>query len=132
MLPLLLSLLLLFNAGHGPILKDCALASVNEYIHHRVMREQQIVLILTQGTSDSRGRRGGGPRKFLSSWNIMKRIYLKPLPMVLKLAAQGNVLKHLAKLEQDGIIVNSCRAVDRSLLLSLDTDLWCIVTDSQK
>ena len=69
---------------------------------------------------------------FLSSWHIMRLIYTKPFPFVLKMAAQHNVLKHLAKLQTDGVVENSRRvsvspSVAGAGLLSADLDLWCIV-----
>lgn len=67
----------------------------------------------------------------------MSLIYTKPFPFVLKMAAQHNVLKHLAKLEQDGIVVRShkisyCQhptvvVPGANILDRMDLDLWCLV-----
>ena len=111
------------------MLMDRALSTVSEYIHHRTLREQQIVLVLTQHTSLA--TRKTQVRSFMSSWQLVRAIYTKPLPLTLKLAAQNNVLKHLAKLEVDGLVMNSQRSMGAGavpgLLSLIDLDLWCVV-----
>jgi hypothetical protein len=99
---------------------------VNDYIHHRELREQQILAAMRRHAAEAPAQLG-----LLSSWRIMQLIYTKPFPFVLKMAAQHNVLKHLSKLESDGLIVNSSRLAVATgsrtgLYGGVDLDLWCV------
>ncbi|KAG9298990.1 hypothetical protein G9A89_020303 [Geosiphon pyriformis] len=77
--------------GHGSIVED-GMATLEQYIHHRLVREEQILLIL-KNTKD----RG---------WSITPReivgiLYAKH-PESIWLAAERGVILHLIKLESDG------------------------------
>lgn len=71
--------------GHGPIVDDPS-ALIDEYIAHRQMREQQILLAMLEGarTVD----------------DIVRRVY-PALPASLSDAAADSVRAHLAKLRDD-------------------------------
>jgi ribonuclease/clavin/mitogillin len=73
--------------GHGPLI-DNPSAYIDEYIHHRNQREEQILEVLGEGGE-------------LTSWEIMMKIYTDVDPR-LRRAADGNVRTHLRKLEKDG------------------------------
>ncbi|GAM84933.1 hypothetical protein ANO11243_029360 [Dothideomycetidae sp. 11243] len=78
--------------GHGPVIED-GKAKVQEYIKHRMEREQQIVGVLRSTPSD---REEGW-----TSMEMVKVIY-KEYPEHLHAPAEGSVLHVLHKLEQEG------------------------------
>ena len=133
--------------GHGPMIMGTGLATVTEYIHHRTIREQQIVVCLMHYTAskrhDTQANVSSSSQRYVSSWEIVNHIYCansnpsgssenkgntrtipKPtsLPFAIKLSAQNNVLKHLAKLQQERVVRKYS-----NLYFPLDIDLWCIV-----
>jgi hypothetical protein len=78
--------------GHGPIVPPPRGAQlVHDYIKHRQMREQQILAALAQGLSDVPA--------------ITRAIYPRNLRKGLRQAAERNVAAHLAKLKQEGRVV---------------------------
>ncbi|GLE01619.1 hypothetical protein PINS_up010453 [Pythium insidiosum] len=76
--------------AHGPVVHK-AMDKINEYITHRQQREDEIVAAM---------RAVGCP---VSSKQLVRRIYEK-LPMMLRIAAQRAVDKHLDKLVRDGVV----------------------------
>ena len=78
--------------GHGPIVPPPRGAKlVYDYIQHRQMREQQILAALTQGLSEVPA--------------ITRAVYPRNLRKGLRQAAERNVAAHLAKLKQEGRVV---------------------------
>lgn len=77
--------------AHGPVVPD-AMAKIDEYIAHRLEREQQVLGALEKAAS--------APAASLSSAQIVREIY-EELPFLLRLAAQKAVDKHLRKLEAE-------------------------------
>jgi endoribonuclease LACTB2 len=85
------------GAGHGPVVGRNVLEKIDEYIHHRELRETQICDCL----------RSAGPKQkslWLSSWDIVTRVYSPSLPFSTKISAQINVLHHLEKLQTDAVV----------------------------
>ncbi|KAJ0406999.1 hypothetical protein ATCC90586_009219 [Pythium insidiosum] len=76
--------------AHGPVVHR-ALDKINEYISHRQQREDEIIAAMKDV---------GRP---VSSKELVSRIYEK-LPMMLRIAAQRAVDKHLDKLVHDGVV----------------------------
>jgi len=76
--------------AHGKIVFD-AQPWVAGYVHHRNMREQQVLAALERGICDVD--------------DIVKAIYPRNLKRALRNAAAGNVRQHLAKLTKDGLVV---------------------------
>lgn len=77
--------------GHGPVLRDNALAKIDEYIAHRNKREEQILQALTQKQSE------GGAKAWLTSLELVPLVY-GMLPSGVFLSAQANLVHHLQKL----------------------------------
>lgn len=75
--------------GHGPLIHD-PVQRLDEYIRHRLEREQQVLAVLAEGVP-------------LTSWEIMERIY-RDIDSRLRRAADGNVRTHLRKLQAEGRI----------------------------
>lgn len=75
--------------AHGPVVTDAG-AKIDEYIQHRVEREQQVLEALQKAPAPSA----------LSSAQIVLEVY-EELPFLLRLAAQKAVDKHLRKLEAE-------------------------------
>jgi len=73
--------------GHGPIIHE-PLAYIDDYIRHRLEREEQILGVLADA-----------PER--TSWEITERLYTDIDPR-LRRAADGNVRTHLRKLEKEG------------------------------
>ena len=69
------------------------LSKINEYISHRLTREEQILKFLNANKN-----------RWTSSWDIMATIYGN-LQFHLKFSAHLNVTNHLQKLISDGVIV---------------------------
>ena len=78
--------------GHGDVVND-PLSKINEYISHRLTREEQILKFLNANKN-----------RWTSSWDIMATIYGN-LQFHLKFSAHLNVTNHLQKLLSDGVIV---------------------------
>ncbi len=78
--------------GHGDIVTD-PLNKINEYISHRLTREEQILKVLSANS-----------QRWTSSWDIMSIVYGN-LKIHLKFSAHLNVSNHLEKLLKDGVIV---------------------------
>jgi endoribonuclease LACTB2 len=98
--------------GHGKVIKGNALEKVDEYIAHRMQREEQIYQVLVaeqqkqKQHSNSRVQSSDNPQRAaggagLTSWEIVGRVY-GPISFFVKVSAQWNVLHHLTKLEKEG------------------------------
>ena len=91
--------------GHGPVIKDSAIAKVEEYITHREGREEEIYHTLKQyyhkmiGSSSSSS--SSSFSGYLTSFEIVTQIY-GPLHIVMRASAQNGVMQHLNKLRNDG------------------------------
>jgi len=81
--------------GHGCLLLHSALSTIDDYIHHRELREQQIVKLLTNKCI------------YMSSWEITKTIYDNKLSYIVLLSAHGNIFKHLLKLNENKVVIHS-------------------------
>lgn len=88
--------------GHGPIIRANALAKIDEYIRHRLQREDKLMECLT----------GLPQNAWISSLDLVPLVYGKLSPTVI-LSAQGNLRHHLSKLLKD-------KNVDYRW-----PDLWC-------
>jgi len=75
--------------GHGPLIENPR-EYIDEYIHHRNEREQQILGVLAEGGE-------------MTSWDIMIKVYTD-VDQRLRRAADGNVRTHLRKLEKEARI----------------------------
>ncbi|NXN86884.1 LACB2 Endoribonuclease, partial [Bombycilla garrulus] len=75
--------------GHGPVVRD-ANTRIQNYISHRLAREQQIVSVFQMNTG-----------KPYTSSELVKMVY-KEIPENLLPAAERNLLVHLKKLEKEG------------------------------
>lgn len=78
--------------GHGLIIHGQALEKVDEYIHHRIIRERQIIDALKGSTN------------WISSWELVPRVYGE-LSMDIKLSAQWNLHHHLSKLRKEEKVI---------------------------
>ena len=78
--------------GHGDVVTD-PLSKVNEYILHRLTREEQILKVLN-----------ASKHRWINSWDITSIVYGN-LKFHVKFSAQLNVTNHLQKLVSDGVIV---------------------------
>jgi len=76
--------------GHGPIVRTRALEHVDAYLENRQKRDRQLVAALS-----------AHPDTWLSSWELVPLVY-GPLPLAVRLSAQGNLLHHLQKLRAEG------------------------------
>ena len=74
-------------SGHGPVI-DAPETKIQEYIHHRMERERQIVATLS-------------PTDSKTSMDITNIVYPN-LSAFIKLGAVSNVKHHLTKLIKDG------------------------------
>ncbi len=76
--------------GHGQTVQN-ATARVNWYIHHRQRREEQVLAALDSGSS--------------TADEIVRRVYPGNLRSNLRAAAASNVATHLAKLVEEGRVL---------------------------
>jgi endoribonuclease LACTB2 len=86
--------------GHGPIIRHNALQKIEEYIEHRLQREQQILQVLSTLLTTT------SPSTSITSLELVSLIY-QQLPWMLTLSAQANVLHHLKKLCKEGNVEES-------------------------
>jgi glyoxylase-like metal-dependent hydrolase (beta-lactamase superfamily II) len=73
--------------GHGPVIED-PLALIDEYQHHRRLRDAQVSACLREGLTDPDA--------------IVVRIYPDLIPQ-LRPAARATVEAHIEKLREDGV-----------------------------
>lgn len=76
--------------GHGPLIPD-ARAKIEEYLAHRLMREQQVLDAVMRGLSEP--------------CRIVKEIYAE-VPAILHPAAEQSVRQHLRKLVEERRVVD--------------------------
>ncbi|KAK4704001.1 endoribonuclease LACTB2, partial [Phenoliferia sp. Uapishka_3] len=78
--------------GHGEIVVD-GRAKIEEYLRHRVMREEQVLKGLRESS--------GGEREMTAS-SLTEKIYANTIPESLIPAATRGIILHLEKLEKEG------------------------------
>lgn len=89
--------------GHGPVIRDGAVARIEEYIYHRGLRETQILDCLESIRINGQGN------AWSTSRDITALIYGN-ISWAVKLSAQYVVGQHLDKLHKDGSV--ECRWPD--------------------
>jgi glyoxylase-like metal-dependent hydrolase (beta-lactamase superfamily II) len=87
--------------GHGPVIEDGP-SKILEYIHHRKMREDQVIKVLKSKKQEP-GVVAGEPDAW-TSMEIVKFIY-RDVPEDLHLPAHGGILQILMKLEREEKVV---------------------------
>lgn len=76
--------------GHGPIIQENALGKIDEYIHHRLKREDQVLDALRKQSKD----------QWVTSLELVEMVYGR-LSSGVFLSAQSNLRHHLSKLLKD-------------------------------
>jgi ribonuclease/clavin/mitogillin len=76
--------------GHGPVVRTQALQHIDKYIENRNERERRICDVLAASAS-----------RYYTSLQLVPLVY-GPLPWVVRVSAQGNLLHHLRKLRKEG------------------------------
>ena len=81
------------------MIRDNALLKIEEYIHHRMLREEQILaelqkLLAAAGDNDE-------VSDTITSLELVSKVYGNTLAKGLILSAQANLLHHLKKLEKE-------------------------------
>ncbi|GIX72583.1 endoribonuclease LACTB2, partial [Caerostris extrusa] len=94
--------------GHGPVIENPK-SKVQEYIRHRMIREQQILDALEYA-----------PPNGLSAEELVNQIYTSTPKHLLK-AAEINVLHHLQKLTKEKIIEENLQVVGNSRYVLLQS-----------
>jgi endoribonuclease LACTB2 len=95
--------------GHGPVIED-GTAKLNEYITHRLKREEQIIKVLSNSEIS------------LTSKQVVEIIYAK-YSKSLWPAAERGVILHLIKLENEGVVkrlsqVSNIESSDKWVLIN--------------
>ena len=85
--------------GHGPVVQQ-PIATLQQYVSHRLMREQQLLHVLPDQ-----------PSAALTIQAIVRTMYTET-PEKLWPAAAGNVLHHLSKLQEENRVVSAQIADD--------------------
>ena len=80
--------------GHGPVVRERALAHVDAYISNRESREEQLLIALKKV----------GVASWISSLELVRVVYGDELPLPVWIPAQGNLLLHLKKLQQAQVV----------------------------
>jgi endoribonuclease LACTB2 len=94
--------------GHGPVIMNKAIDKIDEYLSHRNHREEQILAAL-RTIHDSRESFGG----WISSWELVSRVYGDGLPLIIMISALGNLNHHLHKLHREGQVDSKAPALWR-------------------
>nr|CCA17495.1 betalactamaselike protein putative [Albugo laibachii Nc14] len=76
--------------GHGPVIVNTK-CKINEYIEHRVQREQDILVIM-------------GRSKVPIGIDKITSILYQNVTFLVRMAAKRSVLQHLMKLQEDGVV----------------------------
>ncbi|KAI8371869.1 putative metallo-beta-lactamase domain protein [Blakeslea trispora] len=97
--------------GHGPVIEE-GQAKINEYIHHRLEREKQIVELMKT-----------------ESWTAMAivKILYKDYPESLYLPAAKGIVLHLKKLQKEGRVIALNKDKDEIYQLR-----WALVDKERK
>jgi len=79
--------------GHGPVVRERALAHVDAYISNRESREEQLLVEMQ--------KKGAC---WVSSLELVRVVYGDTLPLALWIPAQGNLLLYLKKLQHTQVV----------------------------
>ncbi len=88
--------------GHGPVIES-PLSKIDEYIHHREVREKQILRALQKQLHKEHLH--AVESSWVTSWDLVDIVY-GPLALFVKVSAQHNVTHHLHKLQTEGSVVH--------------------------
>lgn len=106
--------------GHGPLIEN-GVDKIQEYVNHRLEREQQVVQLLTNGTKEA-----------WSPMEIVEVLY-KGYPESLHLHAARGIVLHLVKLQKDGKVTTSeTYAFVQENLLKILNAKWRWVSSPQQ
>lgn len=101
--------------GHGAVVED-GIAKIEEYIQHRLEREEQVVQGLRAASDSATAAEWVHvrPGATLMQYRLMAKVYGDTIPESLWPAATRGVLLHLEKLATDGRAVRAPNGGDRS------------------